>query len=111
MLGGNALRLRAGALALGLPGKTIQRNAAGCRGNARCLQGCPNSARQSMDVSYIPDAVRSGARSIHWIICAQIIPAGEAWNFSGLSFVSLLTAGESADHLLKWRRPCLRKTR
>lgn len=79
VLGGNALRLRAGALALGLPGKTIMRNAARCQGSARCLQGCPNSARQSMDVSYIPDAVRSGAR-VHALTRAErvLIKAGRA---------------------------------
>jgi choline dehydrogenase-like flavoprotein len=70
VLGGNAQRLRDGALALGLVGSTIRRNAARCQGSARCLQGCPNGARQSMDVSYIPDAVRSGAR-VHALVRAQ----------------------------------------
>jgi choline dehydrogenase-like flavoprotein len=37
------------------------RNAPGCEGHARCLQGCPIGARQSMDVSYIPQAVQRGA--------------------------------------------------
>jgi choline dehydrogenase-like flavoprotein len=62
VLGGNAQRLRAGSEALGLTGRTIRRNANGCEGSARCLQGCPNGARQSMDVSYIPRALKQGAR-------------------------------------------------
>jgi choline dehydrogenase-like flavoprotein len=79
VLGGNAQRLREGALALGLTGSTIRRNAARCQGSSRCLQGCPNGARQSMDVSYIPDAVRRGAR-VHALTRAQrvLISAGHA---------------------------------
>lgn len=61
-LGGNAMRLRAGSQALGLTGQAMRRNARQCEGAARCLQGCPNGARQSMDVSYIPEAQRQGAR-------------------------------------------------
>lgn len=60
--GGNGERMAEGARALGLPGKPIVRNAKRCRGAARCLQGCPGEARQSMDVSYIPRALEAGAR-------------------------------------------------
>jgi choline dehydrogenase-like flavoprotein len=79
VLGGNAQRLRAGALALGLSGSVIRRNAASCQGSNRCLQGCPNGARQSMDVSYIPDALRHGAR-VHALTRAErvLISAGRA---------------------------------
>jgi choline dehydrogenase-like flavoprotein len=62
MLGGNAQRLRTASDAFGLPGRIIRRNAQQCEGSARCLQGCPNGARQSMDISYIPRALRQGAR-------------------------------------------------
>ncbi|MFO0605878.1 MAG: GMC family oxidoreductase [Polyangiales bacterium] len=60
--GGNSDLMARGAEALGLPGKPISRNAARCQGNAQCLQGCPGEARQSMDVSYVPRALRDGAR-------------------------------------------------
>jgi choline dehydrogenase-like flavoprotein len=70
MLGGNAQRLRAASQAFGLPGRTIRRNAKQCAGSARCLQGCPNGARQSMDISYLPHAVRHGAR-IHALARAK----------------------------------------
>jgi choline dehydrogenase-like flavoprotein len=60
--GGNAARMAHACKVLGLPGKPISRNARRCRGSARCLQGCPNQARQSMDVSYIPRARKDGAR-------------------------------------------------
>ncbi len=62
VLGNNGHKMRQACEALGLPGKPITRNARRCQGRARCLQGCPLEARQSMDVSYIPRAVAHGAR-------------------------------------------------
>ncbi|MCB9632313.1 MAG: GMC family oxidoreductase [Sandaracinus sp.] len=62
VLGGNATLMRMGAEALGLPGKSMSRNAARCDGKGECLQGCPGEKRQSMDVSYIPRSIRDGAR-------------------------------------------------
>jgi len=62
MRGGNNERMARGAAALGLPGRVIHRNTKDCKGAGRCLQGCPNDARQSMDVSYIPRAIADGAR-------------------------------------------------
>ena len=84
VLGGNAERLRAGSEALGLAGQPIRRNARGCQGSARCLQGCPTGARQSMDVSYLPDAVRNGAR-IHALSRVQrvLFERGRAVGVSG----------------------------
>ncbi len=60
--GGNARLMQRAAEALGLPGKPIRRNAKDCVGSARCLQGCPRGARQSMDVSYVPRSIEHGAR-------------------------------------------------
>lgn len=62
IFGGNNLLMRRGAEKLGLPGKLMHRNVRGCRGSQRCLQGCPNGARQSMEVSYVPRAIERGAR-------------------------------------------------
>jgi choline dehydrogenase-like flavoprotein len=62
--GGNNLLMARAATQLGLPGKVIQRNARGCEGNGRCLQGCPVGARQSMEVSYVPRAIERGARLV-----------------------------------------------
>jgi len=70
IMGGNAQLLRDGSQALGLSGQPIRRNARGCKGSARCLQGCPTGARQSMDVSYLPVAVSHGAR-IHALTRAK----------------------------------------
>ncbi len=62
VLGGNGLLMKVASDALGLPGRAMRRNAKRCVGNARCLQGCPEGARQSMDSSYIPRALHQGAR-------------------------------------------------
>ena len=33
-----------------------------CRGSGRCVTGCPNAAKQGMNVSYVPWALALGAR-------------------------------------------------
>lgn len=50
-----------GADKLGIPMKTMRRNTKGCRGAARCNFGCPNGAKMSVDVSFLPEASRRGA--------------------------------------------------
>ncbi len=74
ILGGNSSRMREAAEQLGLPGKAMHRNAASCQGSAQCLQGCPNRARMSMDVSLIPRSEALGARvlSEHRVTWIQI---------------------------------------
>lgn len=62
VMGGNALLLREGARALGHQGLVTLRNAPGCNGAGRCLQGCPSGSKQSMDRSYVPRALEDGAR-------------------------------------------------
>jgi choline dehydrogenase-like flavoprotein len=59
--GNNRLLSRAARLG-GVAGSPTQRNAPGCRGSARCNLGCPNDAKQSMQLSYLPYAVARGAR-------------------------------------------------
>lgn len=65
--GGNGHLLALAAERMQLPGRPIRRNAPHCEGHARCLQGCPIGARQSMDVSFIPQAMRDGAEL--WSLC------------------------------------------
>lgn len=62
--GPNNLLLAKGAEALGLEHRPIARNVRGCRGLGRCLQGCPEGNKTSMDRSYLPDAVSHGARIV-----------------------------------------------
>ncbi len=62
ILGGNNRLMRAGIEACGWQGNLIRRNVRGCEGTSHCNQGCPNARRQSMNNSYVPRAVASGAR-------------------------------------------------
>jgi len=50
------------ASAEGLPARKMHRYEKGCRGSGRCVTGCPNAAKQGMNVSYIPWALTLGAR-------------------------------------------------
>jgi choline dehydrogenase-like flavoprotein len=59
--GPHNLLLGRGAEALGIEHRPIARNVRGCRGLGRCLQGCPEGHKQSMDRTYLPDACRAGA--------------------------------------------------
>ena len=82
--GTNAALMAEAAAALGLPGRPIHRNARECAGSARCLQGCPRGARQSMDVSYVPYATARGA--LLWPLAradAITLAAGRAVGVTG----------------------------
>lgn len=46
---------------MGYEGSVLTRNAKDCQGAGRCYLGCPNDAKQAMNVSYVPDALRRGA--------------------------------------------------
>jgi choline dehydrogenase-like flavoprotein len=50
------------ASAEGLPARKMHRYERGCRGSGRCVTGCPNAAKQGMNVSYVPWALTLGAR-------------------------------------------------
>lgn len=55
-------RMELGCERLGVTGHRIERNEEGCVGSGRCLQGCPSGAKLSMDRSFVPRAMRDGAR-------------------------------------------------
>ncbi len=50
-----------GAEALGLEHRPIRRNVRGCKGLGRCLQGCPDGNKLSMDRSFLVESERHGA--------------------------------------------------
>jgi len=56
------LLFRDGCRALGIASEPIPRNVRGCRGSGECFTGCRSRAKQSMDLSYVPAALRAGAR-------------------------------------------------
>ncbi|MEA2645537.1 MAG: hypothetical protein QOE92_620 [Chloroflexota bacterium] len=62
LLGNNGATLRRGAEALGWSGGPIPRNIRDCHGSGECAFGCPRDAKQAMHLSYLPMAVRQGAR-------------------------------------------------
>jgi choline dehydrogenase-like flavoprotein len=51
-----------GCAALGIESEPVARNVRGCRGSGECFTGCRARAKQSMDLSYVPAAIRDGAR-------------------------------------------------
>ena len=65
-----------GADKLGIPIKSIRRNTSGCRGAARCNFGCPHGAKMSVDVSFLPDAVKNGATVLSDALAERIDMAG-----------------------------------
>lgn len=62
ILGPGARLVRRGAEAMGLHTTPLTRNAIDCRGTGVCAFGCPRRAKQSTDVSFVPRAIRAGAR-------------------------------------------------
>lgn len=50
-----------GAKRLGITMSSMRRNTRGCEGKGRCTIGCPNQAKQSVDITYLAKARRHGA--------------------------------------------------
>ncbi|MHB8894460.1 MAG: FAD-dependent oxidoreductase [Candidatus Geothermincolia bacterium] len=59
--GHNAQKFIDGARSLGLDADYLPRNAKDCEGFGVCCFGCPSGAKQSTNVSYIPEAIMKGA--------------------------------------------------
>jgi choline dehydrogenase-like flavoprotein len=64
----NELALEALAAA-GIPAGPLPRAVHGCEGAADCITGCASGAKQSVDRSYLPHAMRDGARVM---TCSQV---------------------------------------
>jgi len=54
--------VKRGAKELGLEAKPLKHNVKGCEGAGVCQWGCIKGAKQSMDVSYVAQADKAGAR-------------------------------------------------
>lgn len=67
------LRFKRGCDALGISSEPTHRNVAGCKGSAECFTGCRNGAKKSTDVSYVPRAIRAGARVYSSVRAEQIL--------------------------------------
>ncbi|MFF3885949.1 GMC family oxidoreductase N-terminal domain-containing protein [Streptomyces sp. NPDC001914] len=64
VLGNNGLLALAGAGRLGWRAAPLRRNAPGCKGSCQCVVGCPTGAKQSVQLSVLPDACAAGARIV-----------------------------------------------
>lgn len=70
------LLFREGCDRLGYSSEPIARNVRGCRGSGECFTGCRSRAKQSMDISYIPAAIRLGARVLTSVQVARVVMEG-----------------------------------
>jgi choline dehydrogenase-like flavoprotein len=64
-LNDNNLIFERACAAAGITSKRWERNVRNCIGCGYCNEGCAYEAKQSMDDTYVADAVRRGARLIH----------------------------------------------
>jgi choline dehydrogenase-like flavoprotein len=65
-----------GASRLGHPIEPMRRNTDGCRGLSQCNFGCPAKAKLSVDLSYLPHAVKAGARVYSHALVERIVTRG-----------------------------------
>jgi choline dehydrogenase-like flavoprotein len=70
------LRFKRGCDALGLSSEPTWRNVSGCRGSGECFTGCRNGAKKSTDVSYVPAAIRAGARVMTSVRAEHVVAEG-----------------------------------
>lgn len=99
VLGQNNLLMGEGARAIGITSSPIQRSVRGCEGSARCLQGCPTGRKQSMNLSYVPAALRCGARLYATARVDRILAEGGRATGVEATFVDPVTGREGA-HLV-----------
>ena len=70
------LRFKRGCDSLGISSEPTHRNVVGCRGSGECFTGCRNGAKKSTDVSYVPAAIRAGARVLTSVRAEQVLSDG-----------------------------------
>jgi len=61
---------------LGYTSEPIARNVRGCRGSGECFTGCRARAKQSMDISYVPEAIRLGAKVLTSVQVQRVLHEG-----------------------------------
>jgi choline dehydrogenase-like flavoprotein len=67
---------KVGCDALGMKSEPTWRNTPGCKGSGECFTGCRNGAKKSTDVSYVPAAMRAGARVYCSVRAEHVITDG-----------------------------------
>ena len=61
-IGGSGRVIARGLRRLNLPGEPLRRNVRGCQGSGLCCFGCPTDGKQSVQLNYIPIALKAGAK-------------------------------------------------
>ncbi|AKT39411.1 GMC family oxidoreductase N-terminal domain-containing protein [Chondromyces crocatus] len=91
-----------GAQALGIEMKPIHRNTGDdCEGNARCNFTCPAGAKRSVDVSYLPSALKHGTRVVADALVERVlVERGRAAGVEGR-----LLGSEGTSHRFRIRAP------
>lgn len=74
--GARNLKFKLGCDVLGISSEPTPRNVRRCQGSGECFTGCRNGAKQSTDVSYVPAAIRAGARVLTSVRAEQVIVDG-----------------------------------
>ncbi len=70
------MRFKKGCDEIGMSSEPTWRNVRGCKGSSECFTGCRNGAKKSMDVSYVPAAIRAGARVYTSVRAEQVVTDG-----------------------------------
>ena len=70
------LLFKKGCDALGISSEPISRNVRGCRGSGECFTGCRSRAKQSMDISYVPAALKGGATVLSSVRIERVLVEG-----------------------------------
>lgn len=73
LLGGSSHVIARGAEKLGLSHHPLRRNVKGCGRSGVCAFGCPRNAKQSMNVTYVPAALRAGATLYTGVRAEQVL--------------------------------------
>ncbi len=70
------LVFKRGCDALGYSSEPTPRNVRNCQGSAECFTGCRTRAKRSTDTSYVPAAIRAGARVYTSVRAEQVVMQG-----------------------------------
>ncbi len=76
VLGARNLLFKRACDALGYSSEPMPRNVRGCRGSGECFTGCRSRAKQSMDLAYVPAALRAGARVLTSVQVREVLVEG-----------------------------------
>ena len=107
VLGERNLLFKRGCDGLGYSSEPTPRNVKSCRGSAECFTGCRNGAKQSTDVSYVPAAIRAGARVYASARADRVVTSGRRATGVAGRLVEPFTQRESHPFVIEARHVVL----